>query len=113
MRTDVFVYIFAAKTGDAKSLIKVGMASDVDKRRRTLQTSCPYEIETFHIFTCPNRTIAGNIERAFHVTQANRRSFGEWFNLDPSVALIFMVMNFEAALPSNFDSDEIEMIKSL
>jgi hypothetical protein len=111
---EVFVYIFSAKTNDLIDLVKIGITAEVQKRKRTVQTSCPFEIEIVHVFACPDREIASAIERAFHVTQAKHKMIGEWFKIKPLMALFLMVMNFEAAFSVNMpDFDEMNLIREL
>jgi hypothetical protein len=50
------------------------------------------------LFACPNRGIAEAIERSFHDVQARHQSHGEWFSLEPMLAIHALCIAFRAHL---------------
>lgn len=111
---DVHDYILAAEAGDAHGPVKIGIASDVGKRARGIQTSCPYQLKLVHTFAFPDRDIAREIERCFHEVQAQHRTVGEWFALNPIVALQLMVLCIEATFSVRMpEYDQIDLVKRL
>lgn len=67
--------IYLIKAGD---YTKIGIASDIDKRVRQLQTGNPLPLEV--IFTC-NVDNAKDIESKLHIKYYKVRMVGEWFKL--------------------------------
>jgi hypothetical protein len=99
-----WVYVFAHKSESGLiGPVKVGISKDVNLRLSTIQTSCPYPIDLAYVFECPARDIARAIERSFHDVQHDKRSHGEWFNLEPVAAIHLLCLAFRAALSHNID----------
>lgn len=111
---DVHVYILAAENGGAHGPVKIGIAGNVAKRVRGIQTSCPYQIKIVHTFAFPERDMAREIERCFHEVQQEHRTVGEWFHLNPIIALQLMVLCIEATFSVRMPNfDEIDLVKRL
>lgn len=82
------VYVFAKVSENGMtSPVKVGISRDANARLATVQTSCPFKIDLAYVFELPNRTMALELERAFHVTQKGKRTHGEWFEFEPVEAI--------------------------
>ena len=71
-------FIYFVKAGP---FIKIGFATDVDKRAKSLATACPYPIEVIH-------TQLGSIkdESELHRRFAHLRAQGEWFRHEAELA---------------------------
>jgi hypothetical protein len=70
----------------------------VRARLRELQTACPYKISLVHEFEFPERWMAAHIERCFHDVQKKDRLHGEWFKINPIIALQLLSLCIETAL---------------
>jgi hypothetical protein len=79
------VYIIEAVGLDR---IKVGFTSDLVKRLRTIQTSCPAPVLLIAVIRGGRET-----ERDIHRTLRPYRAYGEWFNCDHEIATQFKAMN--------------------
>lgn len=103
-----WVYVFAHK-GDAglTGPVKVGISKDVDRRLGETRTYCPHPIDIAYVFECPNKAIARDIEKSFHVTQCTACTHGEWFDFEPVHAIHLLCIAFRAALQHNIDDLEI------
>jgi hypothetical protein len=65
----VFTYFILSR---ATNTIKIGIAKDVEKRKKVLQNACGNELEILHV-------IEGNIEKELHSKFSHLRQKGEWF----------------------------------
>lgn len=74
----MFVY-FVQCGSDKKPPIKVGVASNIEKRLKSLQTGNPYKLELLCFIECSNSKEAYNLESFIHYELKNRRIRGEWF----------------------------------
>lgn len=77
MPAEVNIYAIAAG-----AWIKLGVASDVQKRLRQLQTGNPEKLEVAWIVPAKNTAQAGAIETLLHDFFSSHRKSGEWFNID-------------------------------
>lgn len=68
------VYLVAATNG----LVKIGCASDIDKRMSLLRCQSPIPVELAYALKC---THAGAIERALHDKFRSQHDHGEWYQL--------------------------------
>src|SRR6185503_4159626 len=87
-----FVYVIRSSGG----FYKVGVASDVVKRIKALQTANPQPIE----LVCARHSSSPyELEKRLHRYLAEHRSGGgtEWFKLSPEVAIEAVVMLYEGA----------------
>lgn len=66
------VYLVAAANG----LVKVGSASDVEKRMSLLRCQSPIAVELIYTLACHK---AGAVERAIHDKFRNYHDHGEWY----------------------------------
>lgn len=60
---------------------KIGKSTDLKKRLKSLQTSCPYPIHLIHRIRCVNTSIS-DVELGLHICYSESRVNGEWFELD-------------------------------
>lgn len=103
---DHYVYVLCRVDGNTRTgPVKVGMASDPDKRLRNLQTASPFKIEQVFCFGCPNKDIARELERSFHEVQSEHRLHGEWFDLEPIVAVHLVCLAYRAMLETTAPPD--------
>ena len=99
MKGDTWVYVISdVSSGKFCGPVKVGISKNPPKRLQQIQTSCPFRAEIAYLFACPNRGIAEAIERSFHDVQAAHQSHGEWFNLEPVLAIHALCIAFRAHL---------------
>jgi hypothetical protein len=93
------VYVFArVGEGGMTSPVKVGISREANARLATVQTSCPFKIELAYVFELPNRTIALELERAFHVTQKHKCAHGEWFDFEPVEAIYLLCIGLRTLI---------------
>ena len=59
---------------------KIGISGDVARRAREIQRWVPFRVEIVHSISLQNPRIA---ERILHECFAIKRTYGEWFALDP------------------------------
>lgn len=88
-----FVYVMACR--DA---VKIGVAVNVEARRRAIQMCCPDEVTVLATVLQENFTEARAAEKQMHAVFADRRTFGEWFRMEPTGALN-MLKTFLAYAP--------------
>jgi hypothetical protein len=111
-----YIYVIAvAKPGEPLGPVKIGITGNVPARISNLQTACPYPLKVVHIFTAPDLECARDVEKAFHDVQAEHRSYGEWFNLSPIVAMQLMCLNLEVLFKfrCKFTEEEIEVAREM
>jgi hypothetical protein len=72
-----YVYLMKDISND---LYKIGISNNPDYRERTLQSEKP-TIEMIASKKFPIRKIAESFERSLHITFADKRIRGEWFEL--------------------------------
>lgn len=82
-----YIYVMATigKAGNC-SPVKIGIATDPDKRLASIQTACPNPIRMQTFFGPMHRDLARAIEREVHHLSARRKLHGEWFDHDPAEA---------------------------
>jgi len=80
-------YIYVLKN-PLNETVKIGVAQDVEKRIQQLQTGAGVELElVYQSLICSN---AFSIERDVHAHFEDRRTFGEWFKVNPSDVVRFL-----------------------
>ena len=80
-------YIYVIKN-PLNETIKIGVAQDVDKRIKQLQTGAGIELELIYkSMICSN---AFAIERDVHEYFKEYRTFGEWFKVNPEIVIDFL-----------------------
>jgi hypothetical protein len=107
--SDIQIYVITVvRPTEIAGPVKVGISNNVSARLRGLQTACPYPLQLVHAFLAPDRTIAKSVESAFHHVLREHRTSGEWFDLHPCLATLYMCLNFEAMLRHHLSFDGIE-----
>ncbi len=66
---------------------KIGITSNVKKRRIGLEMSAGVPVRLHYHRPFYDRDAAGKIERELHRRFAEYRTIGEWFSIDPSIAV--------------------------
>lgn len=86
-----YIYILATigKAGDC-SPVKIGIASNPEKRLASIQTACPNPIRMQTFIGPMDRELARAIEREVHSFSAKRRLHGEWFDFEPAEAVHYV-----------------------
>ena len=80
-------YIYVIKN-PLNETVKIGVANDVDKRLKQLQTGAGIELELIYkSVICSN---AFSIERDVHKHFEEYRTFGEWFKINPTEVINFL-----------------------
>ncbi|WP_371411494.1 GIY-YIG nuclease family protein [Nostoc linckia] len=65
--------------------IKIGRASNVEKRLQSLQTSSPVPLEILKVVPMENLKKAQEVETYLHTKFRHLRLSGEWFRAAPSL----------------------------
>lgn len=71
-----FIYLMSS----GRDLIKVGIAKDVGRRRRALQTGQPFDMQVLHRIEVADDAALG-IEKAIHKRLKRFHIRGEWFRV--------------------------------
>jgi Rha family phage regulatory protein len=80
-------YIYVIKN-PLNETVKIGVAQDVDKRIKQLQTGAGIELELIYkSMICSN---AFAIEKDVHKYFEEYRTFGEWFKINPEIVINFL-----------------------
>lgn len=90
--TQTNVYVMACR--DA---VKIGIATDVERRRRSLQTSCPDEVTVLSTVLLASFAEARATEKRMHAAFAQYRTFGEWFRM-PQAPVLDMLATVEPCI---------------
>lgn len=107
---DCYVYIITHAFDDGeRGPVKIGVASDPTKRLKALQTGNPHPLNLYRSYAIPDRSIALEIEEAFHTVNDGLRLIGEWFNIEPQAAEFDMFLCFGTAfsVKTDFSNEEI------
>lgn len=104
----VCVYLICGHGRENEPLapIKIGIASDPEKRIASLQTGSARRLKILSYFDTPNREIAKKFEVAFHKYYESKRLAGEWFDVDPIAALELACNSFRGHLEQMQDKLE-------
>lgn len=94
-KNDCFVYLIAVESGSENGPVKVGVSKNVRARISELQTASPYKLKLVHQFAFPDREIAMYMEQCFHELQCADRTNGEWFAINPIIALQILCLYVE------------------
>lgn len=80
------VYFIVAKN-QTKRLLKIGKASDVQRRLSQIQVGCPYRVYLYSTIRCKDDQEAFAVERAAHEVFRKKRlrMNGEWFRFTKDV----------------------------
>lgn len=91
-----FIYII----GHNRTSVKIGIAKDVRKRRKALQTASAQGLIVHFKAICPPK-MAPTVERECHKALRLVRSKGEWFNVSPETAEVIVQRIVAAAWKSS------------
>lgn len=82
-----YVYMFEAHPRVGEWIYKIGFTTNVAVRMRSIQTTCPYQLELYH--SLPG---SKDDERRLHRLLAAERMHGEWFCGDLTWQFIWGVL---------------------
>lgn len=86
-----YVYVIAHKIKNLYGPpIKVGVSVQPYLRAKELQVANPFQIALFEKMVFESRDDAEEMERDFHQIAEEYWIRGEWFNLDPRVAVVLL-----------------------
>jgi hypothetical protein len=85
---------------------KIGISNNLSSRLATIQTSCPFKIDYAYMFECPEREWALALERSFHVTQRALKIQGEWFDIEPLLAVHLLCISYRALVATKANPEE-------
>lgn len=66
---------------------KIGIAQNVEKRVKGVQTGCPLQVTLVHTTELLPREIASWIEKTTHYRLKQHKTLGEWFRITPQQAV--------------------------
>lgn len=69
--------------------VKIGASSNLPKRLTDMQSDWPYRLTLYHAWFAPARA-AGLIRNAAHEALAKHRTRGEWFDINPLIAAVYV-----------------------
>jgi predicted GIY-YIG superfamily endonuclease len=81
----MFIYII----GNKENKQKIGFSKDVHKRLKSLQTGNPEKLTLHHYVKIPENRVR-LIEKKIHSELSYKRLSGEWFNMSPEEAKLFL-----------------------
>ncbi len=91
-----YVYIIATRSGSWLGWpIKIGMTSDPAGRLKSIRTACPGFIEMPYFLDVFDEASARSIEKAMHEQFKLSALNGEWFNVSPTEAAVFLIEYYE------------------
>lgn len=73
------MFVYFVQAGSKKGPIKIGYATDVDKRISELQVGCPFTLNLIFKLPAKSERHAQSLESWFHDRFQKRRIRGEWF----------------------------------
>jgi hypothetical protein len=99
------VYVLAG----GRRHVKIGIARDVMKRLRGVQTGCPFKLRIVKQW---NTGRAAEVEKAAHRILSNYRWTGEWFDV-PQRAAVLVVETLVRALPTHIHAPREPVSKTI
>ena len=97
---------FVYAVGDGHGNVKIGVAEDVQKRIRQLQTGNPNRLYLVSFLRLASRYDADRVEREAHAAYLQDRVSGEWFALSDACATQALL---EAAFACGFNEQPTEV----
>lgn len=76
------LYVFK---NELRGIVKIGIANDVDRRKREIENTCGFRITT--CFVSPFYSKAHKIENKVHRNLKKHRQVGEWFSCSEAQAI--------------------------
>lgn len=98
-----FIYILQSGT----DILKIGKADNVKKRARALQTAHPFQLRVLRKFEVDETDVLA-LEKAIHKKLKEFRLQGEWFRVEPAIAIRVAEMCSEGLLRQHAKSAESE-----
>lgn len=103
------IYVYAIRTekmiGESSEFwngyVKIGVASNVEKRLKTIQTGCPYNLTILNAILCYSENQAYAIEKYIHERFKKENTSGEWFKMNTRVES-FILCDFKKLGPPAF-----------
>lgn len=90
--TQYFLYAVSCPSLDG-GIIKIGIADNVEKRVRSLQTGCPYPIKVMALWRYDEAWHARHAEKACHDRFKKLNTHGEWFRVN-LVSIIWFLREY-------------------
>ena len=85
--------------------VKIGIAQEPTYRVLEIQTGNPRPLQVAAWFPLPSRSIARQVETAFHEVMVPHRLMGEWFDMDVLSAILAMCQNIRACITETLPPD--------
>lgn len=87
--------ICTVRDGEPVAPVKVGITTNLRTRIKALQTACPYPLRFYEVWSFgKDRPVEIKwLEGAFHATQKDKRTSGEWFNAEPEIARLIIELH--------------------
>ncbi len=102
----VYLVGFRSPDGRLSGPVKVGITTDVEKRLKSIQTGSPRRLFLGAYLSTPNREIALAMESCFHEIFDAHRMSGEWFDMEPAIALKGLCDTFASAFDHFLSEDQ-------
>lgn len=83
IKSDTIVYVVL---NERFGMMKIGVTTDMHKRKRSLENGCGCKLDTLAITPKLSKYTAEIIERYLHTKYEQLRQVGEWFDYDPEAA---------------------------
>ncbi len=92
-----YTYLVTHKGPDGQLCgpVKVGITTSLRSRLRALQTGSPSELVMAIAIGATDTVGARAVEQRFHRTHDGSRLVGEWFDLDPALALVGLCVELD------------------
>lgn len=117
-RFGVYLYLmcFMGRPHEPLGPVKIGITGNVQSRISSVQTGCHQRLELLAAFNTRDRDIARRFESEMHDLGSRYRLHGEWFDIDPLIALevacgVFRLIldETEAVFPDDGESINYQM----
>ena len=102
----VYIYVIGQECGP----VKVGISKKPWGRASTIGTSAPFKVELLYCHPMNDREHARRHEQWFHRAHWDKRTSGEWFNIesDEAIESIQITITYEATLADAEVEDKAE-----
>lgn len=85
---DCLYLVASVHSGIAAAPVKIGITRNINKRVQALQTACPQTIRLYEYWECGE--LSAVFEGLAHDTLDQERMRGEWFDVDPETARMWI-----------------------
>lgn len=86
------MYVYFIKTAVHPQMLKIGKASNIERRMAELQTGCPYDLELVGSLKCLSERQALGLEKGLHRLFRHARARAEWFQYHRWVHMTVMAI---------------------